>query len=688
MSKVAAVRMSVSTRLFGLILVLGALEGAAFAGPQKWPPITEAEKAVTQCPGQPGAPAVYLYREQTSNHNDWTFSAFARLKILTPAGKDYGTIEIPFSNVWRVEGIWARVLQPDGRIAPFSGEIYEKTVLQVGRLKTLVKTFALPDLDVGSIIEYGYSLKLDLNRAASARSLSLERWEPEEGGVPTGGSLLSYLVEIWDFNAPLYTFKAKYTYIPFRGGQVSFNNVSLLLAWVFFGLSSDPPVMENGRVVLEVTNIPAQAKEEWAAPEEDGRIGAAFFLCSNKILNTEDYWQLESARWQGAVEKFLKGNEGIAEESRTVTTGAATPLERLAALYARAQSIKNLSYDRDMTPERRKELQMKDNRNVGEVLKRNSGLRSDITRTFVALVRAAGFTAHVARAATRDDKFFHENILALYGQFDSEMAIVSIAGREMFCDPATPGCPLGLVRWNSTDTTYIRSSGPPGAFATIVLDPPERSETRRTFDLRLGRDGGLSGSGVMVCTGQEALAIRLEYLGTDEAAARKSLSEKLTALLPAGGTASVHRTENLAGSEEELRIEFDVTMPAAATVAGDRLLLPVVPYRTVGRDAFRQTGRTGSVYFPYLLRESDDITIIVPDGIKVEAMPAAGHSQRSFADYSFAASVENGSKIRIGREMKILKSRVPGSQYPVLKSFFDQTRAGDDSQIVLSVDKK
>lgn len=706
MSQLTAVRTRLSALLFGLIPVLGALAGAAFAGPGQWPPITDAERAVKECPGQPGAPAVYLYRQQTSDHNEWTFSAFARLKILTPAGKDYGTIEIPFSDVWEVKNIWAAVIRPDGRAVPFSGEIFEKTVLQVGRLKRLVKTFALPDLDVGSIIEYGYELKLDLKRAASAQSLSLERWEPEEGGLPVGLSQFSYVVEIWDLIAPLYTFKAKYTYIPFRGGHISFNDISLHLAWVSYGLVWGPPTMADGRVALEVTDIPARAKEEWAAPEEDGRMGVIFFLCSNKIAKAEDYWRLESAGWQSAVERFLKENERVAEEARTATAGSGTLPERtkdnveeyrralrdarqagLAALYARAQSIRNLSYDPGMTPERRKELKIKDNRNAGEVLKRDAGLRSDITRTFVALARAAGFEADVARVVTRDDKFFHENILALYGQFDTELAIVDVDGREMFCDPATPGCPLGLVRWNSTDTIYLRSSGPPGAFATIPPDPPERSRTRWTFDLSLGRDGGLSGSGVMACTGQDALALRLEYLRMDEAAAGKSLGEKLTGLLPAGGTASVRRTENLAGSNDELRAEFDVTMPAAATAAGDRLLLPVMPFRTVGRDAFRHAGRAGPVYFPYLFRESDDITIAVPDGLKVEAIPAAGHHERSFADYSFSVSVE-GSKIRIGRELLIGKNLIPLAQYPVLKSLFDQIRAGDESQIVLSVDKK
>jgi hypothetical protein len=671
------------------LFILGAAVCVAVvhAAPEDWPPVTDAERAIKDCPGQPGAPAVYLYREQTSNDNEWTFKAYCRLKVLTAAGKDYGTVEVPFSEAWRVKDIQARVVQPDGSSHPFTGEIFEKTIVQVGRLKRLVKTFALPDLDVGSIIDYRYELKLDLKKAASARSLRLERWEPEEGGIPSGVPPLSYTVELWDFDSPLFTYKAKFTYIPFGGGQISFDNISLRLAWVSHGLMWGPPVMNEGRIVLEVDSIPAWEKEEWASPEDEGQMGVIFFLCDTKVLDASDYWRMEGGNWQKAAQKFMAGSEGIAAESETLVAGAAAPLEKLKALYVRAQRIKNLSYDKDMTPARRKELKIKDNRNVGEVLKRNAGLRSDITRTFVALARSAGFTADAARAVTRDDKFFHQNVLGLYGQFDSEIAIVDVDGHDQFFDPATPGCPMGLVRWNSTDTTLIRTSGEPGRFYTIPPDPLERSTVRQAFDLRLGGEGGLSGTATLTCTGQDALSLRLEYLGADEAEMKKALGEKMTALLPAGGQASVRKIENMANSEDRLQIEYEIAIPGAATAVGERMLLPVVPFRAGWRDSFRHARRRGSVYFPYLEHESDDIVITLPANVKVDTMPAACQNQRSFAQYSLTAASEDGNKLHIRRDLTIGKSRIPADQYPVLKSFFDQARTGDDGQIVLATEK-
>jgi hypothetical protein len=678
----------VATAISFIVLATIVSGAVAHAAPEDWPPVTDAEKAIKDCAAQPGAAAVYLYREQISDQNEWTFKAYYRLKILTAAGKDHGTVEVPFSEAWRVKDIQARVVRPDGSSRPFTGEIFEKTIVQVGRLKRLVKTFALPDLDVGSIIDYRYELKLDLKKAASARSLGLERWKPEEGGMPGDVPPLSYTVELWDFDSPLYTYKAKYAYVPFHGGQISFDNVSLRLAWVAYGLTWGPPVMNEGRIVLEVDHIPAREKEEWAAPEGDGQMGVIFFLCDTKVLDASDYWRLEGANWQKAAQKFMAADAGLANESQILVEGAATRLDELKALYARAQRIKNLSYDKDMTPARRKELKIKDNRNVGDVLKRDAGLRSDITRTFVALARAAGFTADAARVVTRDDKFFHPNVLGLYGQFDSEIAVVDVDGRDQFFDPATPGCPMGLVRWSATDTTFIRTSGEPGKFDTIPPDPPERSTVEQAFDLRLDGAGGLSGTATLTCTGQEALSLRLEYLDADDAEMKKSLGEKMAALLPKGGQASVRKIENMTGSEDRLQIEYEVAVPGVAAAAGDRLLLPVVPFRAGWRDSFRHARRRGSVYFPYLEHESDDIVIALPENVKVDTVPAACQSERSFARYSLTAAAEDGRKLHVRRELTIGKGRVPADQYPVLKSFFDQARAGDDGQIVLAPEKK
>ena len=598
-------------------------------------------------------------------------TAFYRLKVLTPAGKDYGNIELPFSDIWKVQEIKARVIGPDGEVRDFRGPVYEKTLLRAGRVRLLVEAFSLPDVAVGSIIDYRYALKLDLKKAARAGSLSLEPGKPEEGGLPVDWPLLCMPVERWDFDAPLYTYKIHYTFIPFRKGLIAGGGLNMRLAWVSHGLTWSPTDLIGNRIELELGNIPARENEEFMPPEEG--MGILFFFLDNSLAGVTDYWARETANWRKAATEFMIPREAVAAESRRLVSGLTSPTEKLKVLYEAAQRIRNLSYEEGLTPSKRMELKLEDNRSVHDVFKRGEGLRSDITRTFVAMARVAGFSADLARVVSRDDKFFRENLLNFYWQFDREVAIVSVENHQLFLDPATPGCPMGLLPWPCTDTTYIRSSGPPGRFETSPLDPPEATLVRREFVLRLDPEGGLSGTVEVVATGQKALEWRLDHLGTDEIEVRRDLEAEMRRLLPENARVSLRKAENMANSEREVRAWFDIELPAAATEAGSRLLLPEL----------RHARRVNPVYFPYLSRESDEILISLPPGMRAETAPDDARSQRSFADYSLVASVD-GTEIHVKREFAILKNQLPASQYPYLKTFFDHVREGDEGQIVIS----
>jgi hypothetical protein len=51
-------------------------------------------------------------------------------------------------------------VRPDGSIANFVGKTFDKSIVKAKGLKYMVKTFTLPDVQVGSIIEYYYTLDL------------------------------------------------------------------------------------------------------------------------------------------------------------------------------------------------------------------------------------------------------------------------------------------------------------------------------------------------------------------------------------------------------------------------------------------------------------------------------------------------------------------------------------------------
>ncbi len=161
-------------------------------------------------------------------------------------------------------------------------------------------------------------------------------------------------------------------------------------------------------------------------------------------------------------------------------------------------------------------------------------MRSDITRTFVALARAAGFKAGVVRVTARDNKIFRNNYLSFYGQLDSEVATVKVGDRVLAFDPATPFCPFGLVHWSRTNSAALRFSDDPPAFFSLPVFPPDMALTQREIALTLDLQGNLAGTVTTTYTGQEALVRRLDHIHDDDAARREALEKELGDLLPMG----------------------------------------------------------------------------------------------------------------------------------------------------------
>lgn len=96
-------------------------------------PVSPDELKMTSDPAAPGVPAIILYREVARYddrvpHEDNYF----RIKILKEEGRKYGDIEIPFykERDEDISGIKARTIRPDGTIAEFHGQVFEKFLVK------------------------------------------------------------------------------------------------------------------------------------------------------------------------------------------------------------------------------------------------------------------------------------------------------------------------------------------------------------------------------------------------------------------------------------------------------------------------------------------------------------------------------------------------------------------------------
>jgi Domain of Unknown Function with PDB structure (DUF3857)/Domain of Unknown Function with PDB structure (DUF3858) len=624
-----------------------------------WPPIPPDELALKTNPAEPGAQAIILYREVERDDVEGYERRYYRLKIFTPEGAKYGDVAIPYNPAFeRVTDIEARTVRPDGSVAPFDGQVFEKEILKLKGLQRLEKTFSLADVQPGSILEYRYTL----------------RWGPGD-----------YLPSSWMLQSKLYTRRAHFSIRPNLRG---FFGLPVAFHWVVFrtGSSSGMREEKDNTHILDIENFPRYIEEPYMPPENEVRSRVVFFYLFGDWGSPEKFWSSEGKEMSHAVEKFMGKYKAVERLVRETISPQDSPEEKLRKLYARAQQFRNLSYEPFRTEKEEKEEKLKRVDNVDDIVKRGYGRGNEINEVFLAMARAAGFAGDIVMLADRDDGFFHPQLLSTW-QLTAQVVAIRLAGKDIFLDPASRYCPFGLLPWIEAGAGGIEL----GRHAGQMIRTPElRSAdtvTERKATLQLQPDGTLAGTIEASFTGQEAMARRRAARGKDDAGRRKQLADEIQGWLPAGTRFEAQSVRGWEDSSQPLAIEGTVRLPGFAIPAGRLLLVPLAVFETRAGYPFGHANRQLPIFFHYPYQERDDVTIHLPAGYRAEALPAARQMNDPFGTYQFSVE-ERGNALHAVRQVEIDDTALPRDDYPALREFFAEVKAGDgDDAVVQSAGK-
>ncbi len=621
--------------------------GAVTRAADDWLPIDPAELSMKDYAPSPGAHAVLLYREVKFDDPGNLLSNYTRIKILTEDGKKYANIEVVYvKGASRVTDIKARTIRPDGSILKFDGQVFDKVAIKARGVKVQTKTFTLPDVQVGSIIEYRYH----------------ERWE----FIP--------FMPNWDVQHELPTRKAKFWFKPYP---------TLALSWVT-RLPAGARLEEQKSRALElnVENIAPFKEEPHMPPEEELKMRVNFFYFRQSPETPEKYWKDIAKEWHRYVmEEFIGKRGKVREEAQRILSPSDDAETKLRKIYARVQEMRNLSYERDKSEQEAKREKLKDLNNVEDVLKRGYGYRDHLTRLFVSLAQAAGFDAQVIFVSERDAQFFTDKLLTTQ-QLDGEVALVRVGAEERYFDPGTPHCPFGLMNWLRTGVQGLKTTKDGGVFITTVQPKSEDATIERKGTLELDEEGTLKGKVQVVFAGLEGLRRKLSALEEDDTGRRKNIEDEIKGWLPAGAKVTLDNIAGWTGHDVPLKVDFTLEAPGFGTPAGRRLLLPTDIFQYTEKHAFPHATREHPVYFRSPFREMDELTVQVPAGYKIENVPAAVNVKEAYGQLQVTRA-RDGNNLKVKRMLVVDGFYYPTNWYPSLRNFFSKVRAADEEQAVL-----
>jgi hypothetical protein len=297
------------------------------------------------------------------------------------------------------------------------------------------------------------------------------------------------------------------------------------------------------------------------------------------------------------------------------------------------------------------------------------------------MARAAGFDASGVMVSERSKYFFNPSLMDPH-KLNSNVVVVKLNGKDVFCDPGTPFTPFGMLTWSETGVQGLRLDKDGGTWIQTPVPESSASQIARTARLTLSETGDLEGKLTITFTGLEALGRRLQERNEDDADRKKFLEDEAKQYVPAAIEVELTNKPEWTSSAPSLTAEYKLKIPGWVSAAGRRALLPVGIFSATEKNVFDHTERVHPIYFEFPSEKVDDVSINLPLGWQVSSLPSAQDKDSKVVRYVLKAENDK-STVHLNRQLNVDLLLLEPKYYPALRNFFQLVRTGDEEQVVL-----
>jgi hypothetical protein len=639
-------------------LLLSVLAAPAILRAQFTQP-TDEELKMTADPKAPGAAAVYLYREETTDDALHFHSYYERIKVLTEMGKEQATIRIPYPRGdFKVTDIKGRTIHADGTIIPLTTKPTDLMDFKTKSLQINQMVFTLPSVEIGSILEYRLQIRYDDNLVSS----------------PT-----------WEIQQPFYVHKAHYFFNPTSGygGLTNTRGQSLTrLMWTVTGVRVNQVIQDSrGRFSVDLTDIPPTPRDDWMPPLNTIKWRVEFYY--TYASSGADFWNSEGKRWAKDADHFTNPSGALKSAVSQIVAPTDTDEQKARKIYAAVMKLDNTRFARKKSEAERKAEKLKAIKDAEDVWKQQSGSDDEIALLYVALARAAGLKVWPMQVVDRGRAIFDATYLSA-NQLDDYIAIVELGGKDVYLDPGQKVCPFGSLHWSHSLASGFRLSEKGAVLQTTPPQTFKDAVVQRAADVDVDEQGAAKGSVRFIMTGPDALHWRQLALENDEDEVKKQFNESIQDDFPDGVQADFDHFLGLDDPSVNL-IGVVKVSGNLGTQTGKRFFLPGFFFESRGKHPFvGQEKRETPVDVHFAKRESDDVTYHLPSGFTVESAPKIdGATWPDHAALKYGSEAK-GNSVRVLRNLVYNFTLLDPKEYEGLHDFYQKVAAADQQQLVLT----
>ncbi len=254
-------------------------------------------------------------------------------------------------------------------------------------------------------------------------------------------------------------------------------------------------------------------------------------------------------------------------------------------------------------------------------------------------------------------------------------------GRLLIFDPTSEFVPFGELPHYEQDSYALLVTDSGGELIHLPVSSPELNTINRTARVKLLPDGTLQGEIEEVRSGYSAMYAR-EFLQGESHNDRKKILEHFWG--PTLGSFRIDSFDLVNGDdiEKDFIIRYKFTSDHYAKNAGPLLLVRphVVGEMAGGLDASKPRHYAYEFLAPFSRSERVEITL--PEGYKVDELPAPARSAPPFAEYS-SKTEDAGNVLKYARDYKVRATSIPAERIDQLKRLFSDILVDEKKMAVL-----
>ena len=526
-----------------------------------------------------------------------------------------------------------------------------------GKLKQMARNGAsarsvmgLPDVETGSILEYGYHV------AAL------------EDGLSYSGSLQA---PWWQVRQAYHVCAAHFVLRTDSMDRAS-------VRWVSNIPAGSEVRWRKNRVELDVSDVAPLPNEEFTPPVSSLKSQVRFFYWTGA---SGSYWGRTGDSVDSVWKDFYSPTKELIGAVNQIISPADTDEQKLHRIYDAVTALENTDLTRERSEREDRQAGFKEAKKSQDIWRRKRGNSQELALLFIAFARAAGFNAYPMGVTSRDSAIFNPEVLS-WSQIDSTIVVINWKGQVHFLDPGCRGCPYGHLAWWHSNVHGVSFEGKDIVFRETPLEPASANQTLRAAELTLDEQGAVTGTVTMRFADNATIPFRRQLLREDQQAVEAALEKDLQEEMPIGVQTKLLSLNIPADYSSVIVARFSVTGTLGTTV-GKRLMLPAHLFAFTSKPLLTPVSRTLPVSFAEEYALKDVVRIQLPASLAVESLPQS-RALKLARDVDFAISAsKTDHTIRIERFYVLYRLNYPVNEYPALHNYFAQVADANQEQLVL-----